>query len=449
MERRAVVSITNQAQSEGWNKKLVFSSDELKLRLLCCNYHYIHLNHIFYSDVYAKCFKPSLAVNMEYPTTFPDGCDDPQHNYNLTLYIAFAYSWMFSRSEIRILTIGLPIALVTGVLGNGVFLFVVARVKRLHNITNFYLANLAVADISFVISSAGASIYSYLDSPVRHDIPFQSSFGCVLAFGIPTVMYNVSLGIITLVTLERYYFICYPLQHMAISSKSRTMKLTAGTWIVGIALCGIRILNFAKLYRYCTIWPHLPDFIGWPQKTEFCFVVDENISVSIVSNLSDITPFFVALFWNGYMYCRIIYSLSHREIVANGERGGSDNNQNQSQIQAAKITKQVARMLIINGVVFFVCQIFTRVYLFDDILKDVIDIEKGPIEDTILVLGRCMLYVNSAINPLVYLLTCESYRTAFKHAFSSLWSVVEEKRDIETVSKRKACSTSNDMNSKL
>ena len=208
---------------------------------------------------------------MEYPTTFPDGCDDPQHNSNLTLYIAYAYSWMFSRSEVRILTIGLPIALVTGILGNGVFLFVVARVRRLHNITNFYLANLALADISFVISSAGPSIYSYLDSPVRNDVPYQSSFGCVLSFGIPTVMYNASLGIVTLVTLERYYCICYPLQHRAISSKSRTMKLIASTWIIGIMLCGIRVLNFAKLYRYCTIWPHLPDFIGWPQKSEILF----------------------------------------------------------------------------------------------------------------------------------------------------------------------------------
>ena len=38
-------------------------------------------------------------------------------------------------------------------------------------------------------------------------------------------------------------------------------------------------------------------------------------------------------------------------MVTHGGRGGSDNNQNQRQIQAAEITKQVARILIINGTV--------------------------------------------------------------------------------------------------
>ena len=134
------------------------------------------------------------------------------------------------------------------------------------------------------------------------------------------------------------------------------------------------------------------------------------------------------------------------------DTGGSENNQNQRQSQAAKITKQVARMLVINGTVFFVCQIFTRVYIIDDILNDVAGsglYKRGEIGAIMLVFGRCMLYVNSAINPWVYLLTCQVYRTAFKHAFGSLGSVGKEKRDIETVSQAKEQSAINEMDSKL
>ena len=241
---------------------------------------------------------------MDYPSSFPEGCDNPPHNTNFTLLAFLAYNWQYSPSEIRTFTYGIPIALVIGVVGNGAFLFVCAKIKSLHNVTNLYLVNLAFADIFFIISSTGMYLYSFIKSPVRHSVQYQSSLGCVLSFGSSNVMYYASLGLVTLVGIERYYCICYPLKHRVVASKSRTIKLIAVTWLCSILLSSVRILKYSRLVRYCTIWPRLPDFKGWPQKSNFCYLNDPNLI--IVSDLADAIPFFLSLLWNIFVYGRII-----------------------------------------------------------------------------------------------------------------------------------------------
>lgn len=353
---------------------------------------------------------------MGYPTTYPEDCD-PAYSHNHTNNAWYAYTWFYTRDEIRTFTYGLPLVLIICLLGNGSFLFVVARCKRLHTNTNVYLACLAMTDVSYVLTSVGPYLQAFYDSPVRHDIPYNAFIGCTLSFGSAYGLYFTSIGLVTLVSFERYYAICLPLKHRAISSRRRTRALILTTFLIGLILGFTRALKYSRLQRYCVIWPQLPDFAEWPQKVEFCVSVNDSVGLNLFTELLDTLPFFIALLWNGYMYARIVYTLSNRPLIGKNGDASSSSGQTRLQIQAFQIRNQVARVLIINGCLFFLCQIWVRFNYINNILTTTLGVKLYPSEavyGVMLVFGRCMLYVNSSLNPFVYILTSSYYRDAYK-----------------------------------
>ena len=56
------------------------------------------------------------------------------------------------------------------------FLFVLYRVEEMQTLTNFYLANLAIADLGNLISSGVHYVSQYINSPT---MGLQNVWGCV------------------------------------------------------------------------------------------------------------------------------------------------------------------------------------------------------------------------------------------------------------------------------
>ena len=360
---------------------------------------------------------------MRYPTTYPDGCD-PAYSYNYTTNnIWYANTWLMTTLEYQLVFYGLSIVCLIGIIGNGSFLFVVGKIKRLHNTTNLYLASLAMTDITYLIVAFTTTMLFYLDSPVRHDTMFDSSAGCTLLFATGNFLFYTSLGLVTLVTYERFRGVCSPFKHRAISSTGRTKRLIFGTLVTGLALGFLQSLKFAVMTRYCIIWPHLPDFIGYPQTVEFCLPITTNLNIGL--DVLDNVIFIIALLLNGYMYVRIMYTLNNRNVGLEEDRPTENTDapatkaQTQMQAQTMKIRNQVARMLIMNGAVFFLCQISSQINVLDYILTRTLGtgLYSDAITDTMLILSRVLIYANSAANPFVYNLSSSYYRDAYKEAF--------------------------------
>ena len=358
---------------------------------------------------------------MKYPMTYPDGCD-PAYSYNHTYNVWYAYTWMQTTLESRMVLYGLPIVVLLGIIGNGSFLFVVGKTKRLHNTTNLYLASLAMTDVIYLVWVCTMTLWVYVDSPVRHDTVFETSAGCTLGFAMGYFLYYTSTGLVTLVTYERYRAICSPLKHRANSSTGRTRRLIVGTLVASAALGFLQSLKFAVMYRYCVIWPHLPDFIGWPQTLEFCLPITTNLNIGL--DVLDNVIFMIALSFNGYMYARIMYTLNNRNVGLEEDRPTETTDaiatkaQTQMQAQTIKIRNQVARMLIMNGTVFFLCQISSQINAMDYILTRTLGtgLYSAATTDTMLIVSRVLIYANSALNPFLYNFSSSYYREAYKDA---------------------------------
>ena len=219
--------------------------------------------------------------------------------------------------------------------------------------------------------------------------------------------------LMTLVTAERFYAICYPLKWSRIAAAGRSRKLLLTLWITSYLFAGLYVLRFAKLQHLCVIWPPEEEYTRFPQDIAFCVVVHQDLNVIV--ELAQILPFYI-LPLNVFMYATIICALNKR---------ASSNKTSLTQdktLRNSKLRNQVARLLILNGIVFFICQSPLRIASIHNISEETFN---APLFTSmqygiILVIGRTLLFLNSAVNPLIYIACSSFYRKAiFEAVFNS------------------------------
>ena len=334
------------------------------------------------------------------------------HELNLTNEL-LAITWAWSPLEDLFFTVVLPSIMLIGFIGNLSFLFAVLRVRFMQTITNAYLANVAFADFMFVVFTCNIYLATYLVTPVRNDVLFRTATGCFLAYGFSYLCYLASLLLITLVTMERYFAVCRPFQHRLVSGKSRTTKMIIASWLFSLIFMALTILRHAGYVTYCVIWPETEDYLSFPKLIQFCDTIHPD--VYILSEVCQTGPFFIAMVINLSMYSRIVTALSNRPAAKSETSQQIDAQQEQT----IRVRNQVARLLIINGTIFFLSQAPFRILSINNILQHAIGVGFFDKKQygMLLVVSRCLILLNSCANPIVYCTTSEFYRRGFKQAF--------------------------------
>ncbi|XP_071502866.1 neuropeptides capa receptor-like [Diadema antillarum] len=319
--------------------------------------------------------------------------------------------YLYSRGETILITIVMPIIWVIGVLANVAFIFVVCRLRRMSTVTNYYLVNLAIADIMFLCFAEGDKIGRYLASPVYDDQHGLKAVGCAMLNYFVQLSYYGSIFLVTLVTLEKYYAVCRPVLHRLVTGTSRTIRLVTLAWICAgvFALC--LIPGWVNWQEYCIIWPDEDKYVGMPNLTGYCQPVSE--AMRIVGNGLQTIPFFIVMVLNFVMYALIIRAVNTRVAVREQQQG-------MAAVRSIQMRNQVVRMLIINGVIFFVCLSPYQFSSFAMMISGAIG--KYLLDDNqaiqVIWAGRILSYINSACNPFVYTMTNPRYRSAFAEAFA-------------------------------
>ena len=127
-------------------------------------------------------------------------------------------------------TIIYSVLFITGVLGNICTCFVIARNKFMHTATNYYLFNLAIADLLLLVIGLPPDLYSVWSL-------YPWVFGetlCVMRAFVCEISTNTSILTITAFTVERYVAICFPMKAQKMSSLPRAARVIACVWIVAV-----------------------------------------------------------------------------------------------------------------------------------------------------------------------------------------------------------------------
>ena len=333
-------------------------------------------------------------------------------NCTLSNAINFSSAITWSDIEKAIILIFLPPVTFFGNIGNLAFLYTSVRIPRMRTVANLYLLSLAMADVLFISTVCAQYLWTYALSPIiRQDI-FQSDIGCWLTYSVSAVTYYASVQMIALVSVERYYAICHPMKHLGFTGKKRTMTQIAICWIIAIFLGMVGSLKYKDLRKrtYCV------GSIGGEKLNDPHFITFKYCSggsghdwLIVISGIITNTVFLVALISSSFTYVKIIQALTKR---------GEANLQSNQDTTNSEVRKQVAIMLMVNGIIFFICQIPHRLFGVYRFTSDVLNVRflEYDQQAQFTVISYIFLYINSAINPYVYIVGSRYYRKAFMEA---------------------------------
>ena len=270
----------------------------------------------------------------------------------------------------------------------------------------------------FLANTLWLSIWRVYYHPLNNKYPFSRSIGCAMFMWQCYIAIYGSMIFVTLMSIERYLAICKPMYHRVINSRNRCIKLVVVSWIVSAMLATNVIPYNSKAFIYCLAWPRNDTFFNdFPIVTTYCGQSSQMIVYGKVFGIFQPMPFFVALLSSIFCYSRIIIQLSRRTItMSNVEQSGSSGN---APSQIVKTRNDIAKMLVVNGIVFFLLSF--PVYLCS--ILNSIQLLTGNVWISWLTLskmfwtGRCLLYINSSINPIIFNVMSARYRDAFRQAF--------------------------------
>ena len=289
------------------------------------------------------------------------------------------------------------------------FLFVIFRIPKMRSATNIYLVHLALADLLYLSLSAFFDIWRYRVSPMAHHIPFTNSPECFSYFTVTNTGYFASIALVTMVSLERYLALCHPMKHLKIRGRRLTNRMTVICWLLGLVFAGLTTPAITILRVDCLQWPDNDMYQGFPSTRSYCGAIQPWVPYYTEPLLN--VPWLLAMVGNIYMYVRIIQMLNKRR-GANGHAT--------KKWLGLQIRNQVAKMLIVNGVIFFLCQTPYRVISLSYWVCLMAGIP-DPLYDA---LGGASLWIsiipqliNTTVNPFIYGVMNAQYRTALFQAF--------------------------------
>uniref|UniRef100_A0A672YL34 Neuropeptide Y receptor type 2 n=1 Tax=Sphaeramia orbicularis TaxID=375764 RepID=A0A672YL34_9TELE len=304
----------------------------------------------------------------------------------------------FPEDSIKLLSVQVVLILaystiiVLGVLGNSLVIYVIYRFKTLRTVTNFFIANLAVADL--LVNTL------CLPFTLVYTLQGEWKFGSTLCFLLPYAQglaVHVSTVTLNVIALDRHRCIVYHLETRM--RKDVCFGVIALTWVLSAVLASP--LAIFREYGSFTLEGHTIQVCTekWPGK---------NTDGTIYSISMLILQYFLPLSIISFAYAHIWSKL--RGHVSPAETGGSSAGSERHR-RRRKTTKMLVTMVVVFAVSWLPFHAFQ---LATDIDSSVLDMRDFRLLYTIFhVVAMCSTFAN----PLLYGWMNRNYRAAFVAVF--------------------------------
>ncbi|XP_074063824.1 thyrotropin-releasing hormone receptor [Macrotis lagotis] len=293
-----------------------------------------------------------------------------------------------------------------GIIGNIMVVLVVMRTKHMRTPTNCYLVSLAVADLMVLVAAGlpnitdslyGSWVYGYV--------------GCLCITYLQYLGINASSCSITAFTIERYIAICHPIKAQFLCTFSRAKKIIIFVWA------------FTSIY--CMLWFFLLDLNMVTYKDATVVSCGYKVSRNYYSPiyLMDFGIFYVV----PMILATVLYGLIARILFLNpipsdpkdSQTWRNDPTYLKKNLNAKTASrcfnstissrKQVTKMLAVVVILFALLWMPYRT------LVVVNSFLSSPFQENwFLLFCRICIYLNSAINPVIYNLMSQKFRAAFR-----------------------------------
>ncbi|KAI9556482.1 TRH-like receptor [Daphnia sinensis] len=304
----------------------------------------------------------------------------------------------FSRDYRLVGTLFQGLILLVGVLGNLLVVMVVYRTRSMHSPTNCYLVSLAAADCVVLIASVPNEILSYY---VIGSQWIWGPIGCAVFVFLQNLGINASSLSLTAFTVERYIAICHPMKAQSVCTVKRAKKIVGGVW--AFAFC------YSSPWLGLTITEPI-HYKGF-QTVERC-AMKLSREEYLGYFFADIVVFYLV----PLLISCILYGLIAR-VLFNGHFNKYPEvcrHDNQSSVDPTKSSRvQVVKMLVVVVVIFATLWLPYRGML---VYNSFATMHSKPsfMDLWFLMFAKTCVYINSAINPILYTAMSIKFRRAFQ-----------------------------------
>ncbi|XP_077504600.1 RYamide receptor-like [Amblyomma americanum] len=275
------------------------------------------------------------------------------------------------------------------VAGNFMVMWIVATSRRMQTVTNFFIANLAVADIIIGLFSIPFQFQAALLQ--RWVLP---EFMCAFCPFVQVLSVNVSIFTLTAIALDRYRAVMSPLK--ARTTKLRAKFIICGIWTLAVAAA----LPCALALRVETqVESHALNLTK-----PFCHEVGISRSAWRIYNHALVClQYFFPLLTICFVYARMGLKLKESKSPGNAQ-GARD-------AGILKNKKKVIKMLFVIVALFAFCWLPYQLY---NILREVFPkIDKYKYINIIWFCTHWLAMSNSCYNPFIYAIYNERFKREF------------------------------------
>ncbi|XP_035688159.1 G-protein coupled receptor 54-like [Branchiostoma floridae] len=272
-----------------------------------------------------------------------------------------------------------------GVTGNSLVIYIVARFSEMRTVTNYYIVNLAVTDLAFLVCCVPFTAANYtLPSWI-----FGEAL-CKLVNYLKQVAAQATCLTLAVLSVDRYCAIVHPLASLKYRRTRIALVASVCTWAASVILAipvaiyyRLVNFNFHGMRTYCRpVWPS----VAWEQGYMiYTVLVTYAIPMTVCSSACFCI---VRQLWNRFK-----------------ER---ENGPLSSIMQTRRVISMVVGVVILFGICWLpnhVLNLWRTIYIRNKIPASVYWAK---------MFALFLSYANSAINPFVYTLLGENYRKCLR-----------------------------------
>ncbi|XP_042783620.1 kiSS-1 receptor [Panthera leo] len=294
-------------------------------------------------------------------------------------------AWLVPVSFVALMLLGLA--------GNSLVIFVICRHKQMRTVTNFYIANLAATDVTFLLCCVPFTALLYpLPAWVLGD------FMCKFVNYMQQVSVQATCATLTAMSVDRWYVTVFPLRALRRRTPRLALGVSLGIW-VGSATVSAPVLALHRLS---------------PGPRTYCSEVFPSRALERAFALYNL----LALYLLPLVATCACYGAMLRHLGRTAVSPGAADGALQGRLLAARagaVRAKVSRLVAAVVLLFAACWGPIQLFLVLQAL--------GPAGAwhprsytayALKIWAHCMSYGNSALNPLLYAFLGSHFRQAFR-----------------------------------
>uniref|UniRef100_A0A1I8MAM1 G-protein coupled receptors family 1 profile domain-containing protein n=1 Tax=Musca domestica TaxID=7370 RepID=A0A1I8MAM1_MUSDO len=297
------------------------------------------------------------------------------------------------------------VIMLMGVIGNVMVPIVIIRTKDMRNSTNIFLTNLSIADLLVLLVCTPTVLVELNTKPETWILGHEM---CKAVPFIELTVAHASVLTILAISFERYYAICEPLKAGYVCTKTRAILICSLAW------------GIAALFTSPILWMAEYKFADYIDGSSVPVCLTQALTIWTLGFFLMITAVFFVF---PLFILIVLYGIIAKNLIS--DTGPMMRIRPIKPELSLKARKQVVLMLGAVVVSFFLCLLPFRlltlgIILAPDKVHD-LGLERYY---NVLYFSRIMLYLNSAINPILYNLMSTKFRKGFYKLIFTLWMAV-------------------------